>query len=637
MNKSSTNFYFFSTYTHPFIIKNNINLIKYIKTYYYYPVHNFYKLLLLFLLISFNLTAQVFDNNLSLAREYFSQADYAKANIYYQKVWEKNVTARESIVEEYVFCLEKENKQETAEKIIKKLQKNAANADKIQVYLLFKYASWNNLPKHDKLLSQIIKNATDDEKMLSYFVLYQNWNDVIYFINQKRNAQNNAVLYIEIMCVAFKNTNQQNAYLNELFTLLQYMPSNQTLETIKTIFINNIKNETEFDKLAQVLLKNIQQYPDNDFLVDLYSWVFVQKKDFRRAFIQLKALEIRKKTGGEKLKELSTLAIKNDAFEEAIEILQFLVLTYPNSENKLALIKAKDAQFKAKLPVDISLLTSLVSDYQILIAQTNQLSFKNDLKRELALLHAYYENDFIKAENLLQEIISSVKNNNQQLARAKIDLADVYLFKGDNWQSSILYSQAEKLVKDTPLAYEAKLKNAKLFYYNSEFLLAQEQLNVLKNATTREISNDAIQMSVFIQDQLQEDSASPALIKYAQAELNIFKNKFDLAEKQLDTILTRFPQDPIRDDVYWQKATLAYKLSNYNKALEFYTITYKNFTEDIYADDALYQMAYIYQFKLNNLEKAKELYQEFMLKFPSSIYVEEARKQFRLLRGDVLN
>ena len=67
------------------------------------------------------------------------------------------------------------------------------------------------------------------------------------------------------------------------------------------------------------------------------------------------------------------------------------------------------------------------------------------------------------------------------------------------------YSQAEKMFKNDPIGQEAKLRNARLSYYNGEFAWSQAQLNVLKSATTQLIANDALYLALLIGDNIIED------------------------------------------------------------------------------------------------------------------------------------
>src|SRR5690606_28607822 len=103
-------------------------------------------------------------------------------------------------------------------------------------------------------------------------------------------------------------------------------------------------------------------------------------------------------------------------------------------------------------------------------------------------------------------IVANPRASLQLKSKAKLDLGDIYLLKGEPWESTLLYSQVEKQQKESPLAYEAKLKNAKLSYFKGDFRLAQDHLNILKEATTREIANDALDLSMRIKENLAYDS-----------------------------------------------------------------------------------------------------------------------------------
>jgi TolA-binding protein len=60
------------------------------------------------------------------------------------------------------------------------------------------------------------------------------------------------------------------------------------------------------------------------------------------------------------------------------------------------------------------------------------------------------------------------------------------------------------------------------------------------------------------------------------------------------------------------------------------------FPDDVLGDDAMYQLACIYEGQLNDKEKAKTLFESFLSKYPGSLFVVDARKHFRSLRGDKL-
>ena len=64
---------------------------------------------------------------------------------------------------------------------------------------------------------------------------------------------------------------------------------------------------------------------------------------------------------------------------------------------------------------------------------------------------------------------------------------------------------------------------------------------------------------------------------------------------------------------------------------------YTSFGQDILADDAVFQLAELYENQMSDKEKAAEYYKKILLEFKGSLLTIEARKRFRLLRGDAID
>ncbi|MCF8417087.1 MAG: hypothetical protein K9G40_12645 [Crocinitomicaceae bacterium] len=60
----------------------------------------------------------------------------------------------------------------------------------------------------------------------------------------------------------------------------------------------------------------------------------------------------------------------------------------------------------------------------------------------------------------------------------------------------------------------------------------------------------------------------------------------------------------------------------------------KYYSEDILADDAVFQLGKIYEIHLNDKEKVVEYYKTSLFEYRGSLYTEKARKRFRAIRGD---
>jgi outer membrane protein assembly factor BamD (BamD/ComL family) len=198
----------------------------------------------------------------------------------------------------------------------------------------------------------------------------------------------------------------------------------------------------------------------------------------------------------------------------------------------------------------------------------------------------------------------------------------------------LLYYQVEKTQKEQPLGYEAKLRNAKVSYYKGEFELAKEHLDVLKIATTREIANDALYLSLLIRDNLIEDSTGALLSSYSGISLLLYQNKYQQALDSLQAMLIQYPNSTLTDDIYFEQAKIYRKIGQFDSAIEALKFIMKNFPDEMITDDALMLLANIYDEDLKEKEKAKEVYQTIFVNYPNSVFSDQARKRFRTLRGD---
>jgi len=221
------------------------------------------------------------------------------------------------------------------------------------------------------------------------------------------------------------------------------------------------------------------------------------------------------------------------------------------------------------------------------------------------------------------------------LGKAKLYLGDYYIIADQPWESLLLYTQVEKAEKGNPLGEEAKFRNAKLAYYKGDFEWAQTQLKIIKANTSEFISNDAIDLSVFILDNLNTDDTDVAMLKFAKADLLRYQNKLDEAEDTLNFIIKNYPQTALQDDILFLKYKIEKDRQHYDKAADYLQQVVDNYGTDILADNALFYLGDIYQNFLRDDEKAKGFYEKIILDYKDSTFSIEARKRYRKLRGDI--
>lgn len=395
-----------------------------------------------------------------------------------------------------------------------------------------------------------------------------------------------------------------------------------------------------FAELETQLYTKIQGDPSTSMFVEALIWLLIQQHNFDDAFIQVAALDKRFNEDGFRMLNLASAALMDEQFDAAIKALQYVV----DKGNKSPY--QTEAQGRLLQVGMLKIVKSKIYTQQDLI-QLEQ-SFQSYLNRfgitattasqvkDLAMLQAKYLGKTDSAISLLQTVMNIPSVNRTLKNEIKIDLGDYYIFQGDFWESTLLYSQVDKDEKDGPIGELARFKNAKLSYYKGEFEWSQAQLNVLKGSTSELIANDALQLSVFILDNLGMDSITLPLEIFASAELLYFQNKLPLVYDKLDSIDRYFPGHKLGDDILFLKSQISMDKREFEQAAEMLDKILQTYSTDILADDAAFQLAELYDFTLKNKSKASEYYLKIITEYKDSVYLTEARKRYRILRGDKL-
>jgi tetratricopeptide (TPR) repeat protein len=351
------------------------------------------------------------------------------------------------------------------------------------------------------------------------------------------------------------------------------------------------------------------------------------------------ALDKRLKEEGDRVYELSEVLVSNRAYDQAIEGLTYLLNKGASNPHyvqaKMQILFAKNQQLVSG-KFNNADLVQLENDYQNLLKEFGQAPNTIFAMRQLASLQAFQLNKPQSAVALLEEALKIPRVPSSIVGQIKLELGDIYILTGEKWEAALIYGQVEKDFANDPIGQEAKFKNAKLSYYQGDFMWAKAQLDVLKSSTSQLIANDALNLSLLIAENTASEADSNALKKYAKADFLTFINQFDKAIKTLDSINILYPQNSLQDDIVMLKAKTYQKQNLTDKAIEQLNLIVSNYSTDIWGDDALFMLAGIYETDLKDNIKAMEYYQKIITDFPNSLYVTEARKRFRNLRGDNL-
>jgi tetratricopeptide (TPR) repeat protein len=597
-------------------------------------------LLLSFFLLSFISFSQT-ETDIQLAQYYYSNGDFEKATSYYEKLF--NSTPTRVYFNRYFECLVQVKDYKTAEKIIKKQVSQNKGDVELRVTLGQFYEDANEPAKAKKTYEDIIGDiGSNPNQTISIYQAFVSKGklDLAKAALDKGRKEASSYPFNFQYADFYALSGNKKEMVREYLDFVETQPT--MLETIETAIgqrVNLTNSESaDFIMLKESLLLRAQKANSSIVFSQMLVWMNIQNRNFSGAYNQVIALDKRMNNDGYQVLELGNICLENKDYETARKCYNYVMQLGENNpiyfEALKSLLNARYSEITTNRLYSVTEIDATLADYENAIAKVGKSKLSVSLIVEYGHILAFYANKSDKAIEVLTKLLETPGLTDIQKAQIKMQLADIEVLGGDIWEASLLYMQIDTDFKFEPIGNEAKFKNARVFYFDGEFDFAQSQLSVLKEATSRVIANDALQLSVMITDNFGLDSNFEAMSWFASSELLIEQHKYTEAFQLFDSIQVNFPYHSLADEILFRKAKAMEMQGQWQKALDYYEDLMKFYGKDILADDALFRMADINDNILLNKEKALELYKQLVIDYKGSLFSAEARKCIRVLRGD---
>ncbi len=593
----------------------------------------------LILLSYFFVSAQKVDEE--LAAQFLANKEYVKAADKYEKLLGSNTKSiyfYDNLLKSYIGLQDYNAAQKLIRKQIKRFEGNYYFAvDEGYLYQLQGLSEKanqtyqkliQNLPLSEEKIFELAR-AFEKRKQLSLAIES--------FLKGRKNLKSEQ-LFADELAGLYLDLGDKKNFIEELLNSL--IVSEQHLEEVEGLLQNNIETKEEYELLKSNLNKKLKQFPDKNCFQELMIWFHVQRSEYELASIYAKSLDKKYKEDGRRLLELGFLASSNERYDAAISIYkQVQILGKEKPYYNYAKSSELEARTKKLVQGNYTNedLLILENEYKLTINEIGINPINAATIKLLANLQAFYLSKYEEAIINYQVILNMPRTDRYLQAQVKLELGDLYLLKNEIWESMLLYGQVDKDFLEEPIGQEAKFRNAKLSYFLGEFDWAKAQLDVLKTATTQLISNNAIELSLLIQDNTIDSNETEPLALFAKADLNLTQNNLVQAKTLLDSLQQLYPKSGLMDDIAYKRAEISMKMKNYEEAAKYFSAVFTEFGNDILGDNALYQLALIQQHKLNNKEDALKSYEKFIASYSSSFFLNDCIKQYRILRGDQIN
>jgi tetratricopeptide (TPR) repeat protein len=606
------------------------------------------RILSFFLLITLLLMDASFLNaqdkkDQELAMMFFRERNYEKAAALYQKLYDQNPT--QYFYTYLLFSQLEIAEYREAEKLVRKHLKKNNNQARYKVDLGFVFIRQGDANKAEKYFREALEETDPSRPSISALAnafLSRQQNEYALEAYKKGRQMNKGYAFRTEMAQIYERMGKFPELLEEYLLMLEEDANN--LNTVQNKMQSVLATDPEGERnetFRQELLRKVQREPGKLQFAELLLWHSVQQKEFSLALVQARSLDKRLGEDGERVYELAGLAAANQDYNAAIAALDYVIAKGDASPYyMLATILHLNVRFDQVMQhynFDQKALLALEQEHIDLIREFGYNTPSLPLITDLARLQAFYLDKPEQAIEELEKARAIYGLNPATEAEIKIELGDIYLFTGEVWEATLLYSQVDKAFKNDAVGHLARYKNARLSFYIGEFDWAKAQLNVLKAATSKLIANDAMHLSLLINDNQEDDSTQLALSAFASADLLLYRNKVDSALRVLNRIEESHSYHPIFDDVLMKKAEVFTRLRNYETVDSLYARVNELYADGIYGDDALYQRALLAEEVFSDQDKAMKLYEQLLFEYPGSLFTVDARKRFRRLRGDFIN
>ncbi|MEO9886080.1 MAG: tetratricopeptide repeat protein [Balneola sp.] len=606
------------------------------------------------MILSSDICAQP-GNDFQIANRFMQQQKYEDALPIFRKLAENNPTEY-YFFERYIECFIQLKQYDEGLNVISNL--NAPPNYQTQVKVLegelyhFKgdttraYSIWNkNLDENSRNLQVYIFTSN----VMSDLNEFQKAVDVLRTARTKFN--NPQLFFNDISSTLLQAGNYEEA-VQEWISWLIAQPDQSTniqraLLRYNDPLLNDITILEIEDKLNEIPVRD----PAYNTLFRIQVWLLQENKLYRRAFASAKAFESSTSNYNYSLFQLGRSLRRNKEYQLAVDAFSYYI------EKADGNLKWQSREELAKVYSDWA---KQIEDYNLDISGKKDTLFKKALFELDQIIHSgpNYRNLnrvlLLKSEIVLDYTHDSVEVE-KTLALLKqlnkdVEIPEVFYIQGrihiakkEYSSARIALTKSNKLAGIGELAEKTRYFLALTDFFSGDYEFAVIQLKTLGRQSTSYYANDALELRLWIQEGLSQDSTGIALAPFASAYYETITGNDEQAKKQFMAILESNEQNSLFDDVLIQltenptsSVEESFNLSNEFLSANAITPIRERmmWQRAIYADQALKKALndpeYAATISITN-EKVQSYYEELILDYPQGFYAPIARKRLQEL------
>ena len=480
------------------------------------------------------------------------------------------------------------------------------------------------------------------ERTTPYRIVYQTLVDIRRFkraievLQQARTRLDDPSLFRLELAYLYGLDGQHRKAMREYVTLLEQSP--RQFSIVRGRLQSFVEQDEGIQASIDVLTKAVEQNPLSTVFRDLLAWLYVSTDRYEAAYDVYRALDRLQQKQGKMLYEFAQKATDADQFPIATTAFENILKKYPDSKIVPDVQKAlgdtyrrwAEAGADTSSAADSSHYAAARSAYEAFLQKYPQHEAAPLVRSRLGTLQLDVYRDLDAAESTLKKVVSASPKT-EAANEARYDLGRIALLRGDLERARLLFSRLAERLRSGDLADRARFELALLQFYQGRFGAAQVQAKATSANTSADVTNDAIELRVLIQENKGPDSLSTPLRTYARARLAHRRHDYEAAGAHLDSLLQHHRRHALADDAHFRRAEVYLAQGDTSRALQQYQRLPEQHPRSTYADRSLFRLGELYEAQ-GNAGRAITLYDRLLTQYPNSLLAADARTRLRSLR-----
>ncbi len=497
----------------------------------------------------------------------------------------------------------------------------------------------------DDAIEKFKTNPMTFRIIANFAIERRDFEKAIELLNQGKKLSKDSFLYSYDLGELYNLTMQYREAAEEYCDLIKANPSQYPQIENKILSYSNKPNA--LDETIEV----IEKYKsDNISFTYLLARLYIEKKNYTDAFDLYKEIDKKQNTNGADIYSFGEFVYRDGEYKTASHVFKFLLNNYANQQYtplaKLGYAKTQEALFIQKynavnpewktfyIPakVEAKEIEPVINAYQEIIKVYQHSEAAIEAMLRIGILYSHYRGDVIEAENNFKIIIKDYPTS-KFASLAFIELGNIKRQQAKLDEAEKLFQSVNILMRiNSEDKSYANYQLARIYSFKNDFESARKNLNTVMNNLKDNVANDAIEFSILL-NTAKNDSSNLAL--YCSAEFLAEQKRFSEA-KDLYLQLSQNPQAFVFHSIAKLRvAEMLIAADDYQNAIASLSLIVDEAEKNIYADKALYLQGQIYQFGLKDDAKAVESYENLLVKFPKSLYLDDARKNIIELKKKI--